>query len=785
MNKTVSYLKFLLKTRIASPLRSLFISLICEKPNITGWENRILIINLEALGDLVVFTSVLKHYKKRFPEKKIYLLIKAGIGIETIFKGTFVDEVITLDYRKFFINPFYGASFINSLRKIGFHKIINHDFSAAEISGKWIAVGVGAAEVIGYEGIGVEFEQPFDSHQKKNLHVVMEKIYPRYTRIIPSIDATAGRVQEFPSALRHYIAIYEGATGFREEDYSTSLPFPKDSATKVFKPLEKERYAILGIAASVSYKRWPMEKFADVARFFKTRNLKAVITGSLAEKPLLDRFESMLAGEVINKGGKTTLKELLMLIKDSACVVTNDTSLVHLAIAFKVPSVCVTGGGHFGMFSNYGYPGINRWVYKKSPCFGDNGRCGKRLPPDTPSPCLAPIEVKDVIREIDAALSAREKNSSPESKDFRLGPVGEITTLSVRNEGTKIKVIYAGIQSENYNPKRYPSFEYSNFYLSLKEMKDVSVIEYPYDPIIGMGKRTFNKKLLHLIRREKPDIFFAFMFTDELDHAVLDEIKKTTTSIAWFADDHWRLWNYSRQYAPHFTKAVTTWSGAPKIYRSLGIVNVIRSQWATNTQIWKPIVAKKDIDASFVGQYNPARGKIIKKLREAGIDVYVRGWGWPEGRASHAELLDIVSRSKINLNISVPPSRFTPKSLGRLLLKRSLDTIDVSLSIIDNFRSWRNMGIPQIKARPFEILACRAFLISSFADDVDAYYADGKEIVYYTGGTDDLVEKIQHYLGNDEKREKIAAAGYERTLRDHTYEKRFKEIFKIVGITYE
>ena len=53
----------------------------CEA-NTSGWENRLLIINLEALGDLIVFTSVLKHYKKRFPEKKIYLLVKKGFGVE-------------------------------------------------------------------------------------------------------------------------------------------------------------------------------------------------------------------------------------------------------------------------------------------------------------------------------------------------------------------------------------------------------------------------------------------------------------------------------------------------------------------------------------------------------------------------------------------------------------------------------------------------------------------------------------------------------------------------------
>src|SRR3989344_8557771 len=229
MNGIISYLKFLAK-RAVSAFRSLLVLLFGRRVCTSGWENRMLIINLEALGDLVVFTSVLKHYKKRFPEKKIYLLAKSGLGVEGIFKGTFADEIKTLDYRKFSVNPFYGVSVIRDLRNIGFQTVINHDFSAAEINGKWIAVGIGAEEVIGYEGIGAEFTQPFDIHQRKNLHVVMKKIYPRYARIISSLDAMAGHVREFPSALRHYVAIYAGATGFKENDYSTELPGIQDPA---------------------------------------------------------------------------------------------------------------------------------------------------------------------------------------------------------------------------------------------------------------------------------------------------------------------------------------------------------------------------------------------------------------------------------------------------------------------------------------------------------------------------------------------------------------------------
>src|SRR5258708_2774791 len=202
MDSVKPYLKFIFKMKIVTPLRSLFLLLRGEQPNRNGSEERLLIINLQALGDLVVFTSVLKHYKKRFPDKKIYLLIK-NVGLENIFKGEFADEIITLDYRKFASDPFYGASVINKLRRIGFHTVINQDWSAAEIMGEIISVSVGAEEVIGYEGLGSEFVRPFDAQQVRNLHIATEKIYPRFTKIIPSIDALRGYVTKMPSAVRH------------------------------------------------------------------------------------------------------------------------------------------------------------------------------------------------------------------------------------------------------------------------------------------------------------------------------------------------------------------------------------------------------------------------------------------------------------------------------------------------------------------------------------------------------------------------------------------------------
>ena len=72
-------------------------------------------------------------------------------------------------------------------------------------------------------------------------------------------------------------------------------------------------------------------------------------------------------------------------------------------------------------------------------------------------------------------------------------------------------------------------------------------------------------------------------------------------------------------------------------------------------------------------------------------------------------------------------------------------------------------------------------MISGWSEDIEKYYEENNEMVFYKT-IDDLIEKIKYYLPRGEEREKIAEAAYKRTIAEHTYEKRFKDIFKTIGL---
>lgn len=98
--------------------------------------------------------------------------------------------------------------------------------------------------------------------------------------------------------------------------------------------------------ASVRFRRWPPERFAEVADLLVARHGATILVTGVAD-------EAGLAAEVIacmahadravNLAGRTSLGGFAALVRRMTLIVTNDTGSVHLAVATRTPSVVVFG----------------------------------------------------------------------------------------------------------------------------------------------------------------------------------------------------------------------------------------------------------------------------------------------------------------------------------------------------------------------------------------------------------------------------------------------------------
>ncbi len=84
-----------------------------------------------------------------------------------------------------------------------------------------------------------------------------------------------------------------------------------------------------------------------------------------------------------------------------------------------------------------------------------------------------------------------------------------------------------------------------------------------------------------------------------------------------------------------------------------------------------------------------------------------------------------------------------------------------------------------MSARMYTAVGCGAFYMCRHVDGIEEVLTPGKEIVTFK--TDqEMIDMIGYYLKNDEIRMKIAKAGQQRVLRDHTYEVRMRQMVDLI-----
>jgi len=81
--------------------------------------------------------------------------------------------------------------------------------------------------------------------------------------------------------------------------------------------------------------------------------------------------------------------------------------------------------------------------------------------------------------------------------------------------------------------------------------------------------------------------------------------------------------------------------------------------------------------------------------------------------------------------------------------------------------------------RLFEATGVGTLLLTDWKENLGEMFAPGKEVVTYRT-PEECAELIRYYLAHDAERQAIARAGQARTLREHTYEQRTKELIALV-----
>jgi ADP-heptose:LPS heptosyltransferase len=153
-------------------------------------------------------------------------------------------------------------------------------------------------------------------------------------------------------------------------------------------------------------RRWPAKNFValiqDLLKSYPQK--KILLIGSGSERTYTQSIKDELPDErVINFAGKTTLDDLIQIIRNANVLITNDTGPMHLGFACKTPAVCLFGPcapTQYGQYENawiiyhnlYCSPCVHE--FETPPCNGNNI-------------CMQKINVKEVLEMTAQALGEK------------------------------------------------------------------------------------------------------------------------------------------------------------------------------------------------------------------------------------------------------------------------------------------------------------------------------------------------------------------------------------------
>jgi len=315
------------------------------------------------------------------------------------------------------------------------------------------------------------------------------------------------------------------------------------------------------------------------------------------------------------------------------------------------------------------------------------------------------------------------------------------------------------------------------------------------------------KQIKEAHRRKPIDLFFSYFYSACCRPEVIREIRSMgIMTINWYCNASYQFHLVS-EIAPAYDYCLVPEKFRLDDYRRIG-ANPIYCQEAANPNIYKPYSVPQEYDVTFVGQRYGDRPEYIRYLLDKGIDVRVWGPGWcpkPVGIFSKDDISVWRKLAKLRTfyGWKMVAHKLYQSVSGYLGKQHNTPQIPLEIcgpplsdeDLIKMYsRSRINLGfsscgetyrldkrILQVRLRDFEAPMSGAFYMTEYMEELEEFFDIGKEIVCYYDKAD-LVEKIRYYLSHDSEREEIRQAGYQRAKNDHSWQRRFTNVFKQVGL---
>ncbi|RMH23429.1 MAG: HAD-IIIA family hydrolase, partial [Planctomycetota bacterium] len=294
---------------------------------------RIVVVAPSWVGDAVMATPALNALRRRLPGSHIGALVKPGI--DDVLAGSGLFDETHVDSRAGVMGVKRAAG---KLRPVGYTAAL---LLTNSLSTAMIARLAGVRRRVG------------DGRDGRAMLLTDAVRAPR-RRDTPPFDRDpqrGGRYAPRP-ACEHYLALVRALVGdgaLAPGPFRLGVTERQAAAGDVILTragVGDGPYAVLNPGGNNPAKRWPADRYADLARWLETeRGLAVLVSGSPAERPLAEsivRRAGLPADRALPALG-LTLGGLKRVLQRAALLVTNDTGPRHIAAALGAPVVTLFG----------------------------------------------------------------------------------------------------------------------------------------------------------------------------------------------------------------------------------------------------------------------------------------------------------------------------------------------------------------------------------------------------------------------------------------------------------
>ncbi|NRA64676.1 MAG: glycosyltransferase family 9 protein [Pseudobacteriovorax sp.] len=289
----------------------------------TNWieADTIVWLNTSYLGDLILSTLAFNAFKARFPDKKQYL-ITSHVGKASLESHGSLDKVIVFDKRSRgflktakLVKSQLGGCSPNNTILIQAHRSFRSSF---------------LAKFLGFSTI---------TYQESSLSFLADIRLPRSSVLHES--------------LRIGLLLEPLGIG-REALAKERMSLANSDASSHLKDTLKNQKEMIAIAPGSVWgtKRWPAESYGELLkRILSDTDYSVVLLGSPNEKDVCQTVLSVAndSTRVLNLAGHTSLSDLLYIYPKLKLLVANDSSPIHFASAFDIPTIAIFGATVSGM----------------------------------------------------------------------------------------------------------------------------------------------------------------------------------------------------------------------------------------------------------------------------------------------------------------------------------------------------------------------------------------------------------------------------------------------------